>query len=226
MHIPLRGGVPHGTHQIDGRAALAGAVALVVLVNVAPLDWLPVWSNWPLTWVHAAVACALAAAAWLIHLPFGYVVWRLAWTLPFVAAVAISIPLAHGFQAGWFAAVGVAIRALLSVATLLVMTAACTWLGLLAALERFGMPKILVSVMLLMERYGRLSLAELGRMRRARTARSLGARPRGAWRDVGNLVGMLLLRSYRRAERVHAAMLSRHFDGTVRLLSKEPESGG
>ena len=58
-------------------------------------------------------------------------------------------------------------------------------------------------------------LGELGRMRRAMLAR--GHDPRWFW-QIGPLAtgaGALFIRSYERGERVHQAMLSRGFDGTM-----------
>ena len=64
-------------------------------------------------------------------------------------------------------------------------------------------------------RYLHLLGDEARRLRRAATAR--GSAPRSLWQitAIGHLIGALFLRSYARAERVHAAMLARGFDGTA-----------
>ena len=71
------------------------------------------------------------------------------------------------------------------------------------------------------------SVEEARRLMAARDARSAarapgrGARTPIAWRArvLGHQVGSLLIRSVARAERIHAAMLARGFDGTPRALA-------
>jgi cobalt/nickel transport system permease protein len=55
-------------------------------------------------------------------------------------------------------------------------------------------------------------------MRRARAARTFEQAPRARLRTAAGLIGMLLVRSFERSERVHAAMLARGFDGEIRTL--------
>ena len=51
--------------------------------------------------------------------------------------------------------------------------------------------------------------------RRSRTFRPAG---RLDWGLLTGLIGVLFLRAFERGERVHAAMLARGWDGTVRTL--------
>ncbi len=39
-----------------------------------------------------------------------------------------------------------------------------------------------------------------------------------SWSLLGGLIGMLFLRTFERAERVHGAMVARGWDGTIRSL--------
>jgi len=57
---------------------------------------------------------------------------------------------------------------------------------------------------------------ELVRMRTAQRARTV-ARPSHwqSWRDGASLLGMLLIRSLNRAERIHGAMCSRGWTGQL-----------
>lgn len=66
-----------------------------------------------------------------------------------------------------------------------------------------------------MLRYLEVITGELGRMRRAMTAR--GYDPRWLWqaKPIAASAGALFIRSYERGERVHAAMLARGWDGTM-----------
>ena len=55
------------------------------------------------------------------------------------------------------------------------------------------------------------------RVVRARALRSFGGRGLGI-RVFASVIGHLLLRTLQRAQRIHLAMLSRGFDGEVRML--------
>ena len=84
-----------------------------------------------------------------------------------------------------------------------------------AALGRLGMPRVLVTQLLLLYRYAFVLGAEASRMLRAHALRAPD-RPRPTWRTLRSLLGELLVRSVGRAERVHTAMLCRGFDGELR----------
>src|SRR5262249_60613054 len=63
---------------------------------------------------------------------------------------------------------------------------------------------------------------ELDGRRRARRSRTFRRSGRLDWGLLTGLVGVLFLRAFERGERVHAAMLARGWDGTIRRL-EEPE---
>ena len=69
-----------------------------------------------------------------------------------------------------------------------------------------------------MHRYLYVLTDELDRMLKARRSRDLP--PLGAARlgPADGLIGILFLRAFERGERVHAAMLARGWDGTIRTL--------
>ena len=69
-----------------------------------------------------------------------------------------------------------------------------------------------------MERYVHVLTDELSRMITARRARSFRRGGILTWSLITGMLGMLLLRSFERAERVHAAMVARGWDGTIRSL--------
>jgi cobalt/nickel transport system permease protein len=99
---------------------------------------------------------------------------------------------------------------------------------LLWGLKALGIPRLLVSIIGFMVRYLFVLADEALRMIRARTARSpkiVGKkRPGVLWqaRVAGMMVGSLFIRSLERSERVHAAMLSRGYDGEMRVFN-QPE---
>ena len=87
------------------------------------------------------------------------------------------------------------------------------------ALARLGVPDKLVHLLMLTVRYIDVLERELARSRRALRARAFISRAdRHTWRTLGWLIGMLLVRSAERAERVAAAMRCRGFTGRLYLL--------
>lgn len=91
---------------------------------------------------------------------------------------------------------------------------------LLSAARRMGLPSLLTVATGFTLRYVFVLHDELTRLRRSWEARRLG---RLAWlvelRYLGSLVGVLLIRSYERAERVYLAMCARGFDGYATVPS-------
>jgi cobalt/nickel transport system permease protein len=86
-----------------------------------------------------------------------------------------------------------------------------------AALERLGMPRAFALQLLFLYRYLFVLGGEAARMVRARALRVFDGRGLG-FGTYGSLLGHLLLRTLDRAQRLHLAMLSRGFDGEIRLL--------
>lgn len=87
------------------------------------------------------------------------------------------------------------------------------------ALARLGAPRRLVTLLLFTVRYVEVLGQEYGRLRLAMRARAF--RPRTGWhtwRAYGWLVGMLLVMSLERSERIHAAMRLRGFSGHYPVL--------
>ena len=101
---------------------------------------------------------------------------------------------------------------------MLVLATVTSWLDLLQAMRRLGVPRVLVATLQFMERYLHVLGEELARMSQARRARSFQGGSILSWRLLTGMLGMLLLRSFERAERVHSAMLARGWDGTIRTL--------
>ena len=82
------------------------------------------------------------------------------------------------------------------------------------ALRRLRVPASLTHLLMFTVRYLDVLAAEYARLRRAMTVRAFRPRTdRHTWRTFGWLVGMLLVRSFERAERIEAAMKCRGFTG-------------
>ena len=90
------------------------------------------------------------------------------------------------------------------------------------ALAGLGVPDKLVHLLLFTVRYLAVLEQEFRRLRQAMRARGFVARSdRHTWRSLGWLIGMLLVRSMERSQRILAAMRCRGFDGRLPLLELE-----
>ena len=89
---------------------------------------------------------------------------------------------------------------------------------LMRAAHFFRCPAVVVELALIMYRYVFLMFEEASRIRRAQKARLGYVRFRNTLRSVSILGGMLILRSYDRAERSFAAMRCRGYRGVVTVV--------
>jgi cobalt/nickel transport system permease protein len=71
-----------------------------------------------------------------------------------------------------------------------------------------------------MLRYSAVVTDDLSRMKVARESRGFSATGIKHWKVLANSAGALFIRSYERGERVHLAMLSRGYNGTIIDLYK------
>lgn len=86
------------------------------------------------------------------------------------------------------------------------------------ALGRLGVPERFVALFLFTTRYITVLHQEYGRLRLAMRARAFRLHSSvHSWRAMGWLVGMLLVMSLERSERIHAAMRCRGFTGRFHL---------
>ena len=191
---------------------LLAALAYVVCVVATP----------PGAWkVLAAEGLALAFVVGLSGLAPGVLLRRWLGFGVLLGFFALMIAPAHPARpALGLGGVVLAIVAKNSLAFLAVLTLAGVTPSpqLLAALRRLGVPPALVETLYFMDRYVRVFRDELGRMVLARRARSFRRSGWREWTALGGLVGHLFLRAMERGERVHAAMLARGWDGTLRTL--------
>lgn len=97
----------------------------------------------------------------------------------------------------------------------------------MAGLQRLGLPPTIGSLLLMTHRYLFVFRDEMVRMRTGMQAR--GFRPRTSMaglHDLSNVLGMLLVRSYERTERVQQAMLARGYRGSLPQPEQPPALSG
>ena len=113
------------------------------------------------------------------------------------------------------AGIALLVKGTLGVIASLTLAATTEPQDLLAGLERLRLPQQLVQIMAFMVRYLDVVTGEMQRMKVARESRGFSARNPRHWPVLARSAGALFIRSYERGERVHLAMLSRGYTGTL-----------
>ena len=199
-------------HRLDARIKLVATLLYVVLVVATP----------PGGWgVLAAEALGLAFVIGLSGVPPRELLGRWLGFFVLVAFLAAVVARSHPRRAELgLAAVFLSIVAKNSLAFLAMLNLAnvTPFRKLLAALGRLGVSPALVVTLQFMYRYLHVLTEELDRMVKARRSRTFRRSGRLDWGLLTGLIGILFLRAFERGERVHAAMLARGWDGTIRTL--------
>jgi cobalt/nickel transport system permease protein len=171
---------------------------------------------------------ALAAVAAAARIPAGYVLRRLLIEIPFVAFAVLMPFVAEGerltvlgmelSRPGLWGAWNILAKGTLGVAASVLLASTTELRALLLGLQRLRMPSLLVQIASFMIRYGDVITDEMRRMRIARQSRGFEARGVRHWGVLAKSAGALFIRSYERGERVHLAMISRGYAGTMPVI--------
>lgn len=178
-------------------------------------------------------ALALAAGfAWTARLPWGPSLRRMAAMDGFMVLVLVTLPFSMpgtplftlwGLEAsreGLLEATRIALKANAIVLALLGLLGSLSAGVLGEALGRLGLPDRLVQLLLLTVRYIDVLYCEYHRLRLSMRARAFKAGNNlHTYRSIGYLMGMLLVRSLERSERILAAMKCRGYDGRLYSLT-------
>ncbi len=176
---------------------------------------------WPL---HGLLLCVVFAGLSIAGISLSYLWQRLVGFWLFAIMLTISIPAGQGFRAGWDLAATILLQSTLGFLTGLWLVNVTPFDKLLYTLRAWGVPKLLIAILAFMYRYSYVVFDELDRMRTARRARSFGGGSWwSSWMSNAQMIGMLLVRSLSRAERVHGAMCARGWSGDIHLLDDAAE---
>lgn len=212
-------------HRLAPEAKVAATVAFVAAVAVTPRT---------AVWAFATQAGLVVAVIAAARLPLRFVVTRLAviapfvlfaFTLPFVATgERVDVAGLGLSRDGLWGMFNVLAKAGLGATASIVLAGTTEQTRILTGLERLRVPAVFTNIASFMLRYLEVIAGELNRTRTAMTAR--GYDPRWLWqvKPIASSAGALFVRSYERGERVHAAMLSRGFTGTMPALDRRRAS--
>ncbi|MEV6395726.1 cobalt ECF transporter T component CbiQ [Streptomyces sp. NPDC051907] len=208
-------------HDMPAHCKIVAVLCFVLVVVSTPHQ---------AVWAFALYAVLLAAVAAAARIPAGFLLRRLLIEIPFVAfaflmpfvvpgeqttvlGISLSVP---GLWGAW----NIVAKGTLGVAASVLLASTTELRSLLLGLQRLRMPPMLVQIASFMIRYGDVIADEMRRMSIARRSRGFEARGVRHWGVLAKSAGALFIRSYERGERVHLAMVSRGYTGTMPVLDE------
>jgi cobalt/nickel transport system permease protein len=208
-------------HALPAHCKLLAVLCFVLVVVSTPRE---------AVWAFGLYAVLLGAVAAVARIPAGFLLKRLLIEIPFVAfallmpfvvpgehaevlGISLSVP---GLWGAW----NILAKGTLGVAASVILASTTELRSLLLGLQRLRLPSLLVQIASFMIRYGDVIADEMRRMSIARRSRGFEARGVRHWGVLAKSAGALFIRSYERGERVHLAMVSRGYTGTMPVLDE------
>jgi len=214
-------------HSLAPRTRVLCTVLLVFAIALTPDGR---WWTWAIYGTGVLGVILLSRVTWSVLLK------RIAVEFVFVGTILLGTLFQEGGEVVWSWGVlkitteglmvlgSVAIKVMLSLLMLNVLTLTTSVPALLNALVALRTPPLLVAILASMYRYIGVLVGEFNAMRRAAASRNLMGSNRSSRLVIGNMMGALFIRTYERGERVHQAMLSRGYRG-VPPIEKVPPGG-
>ncbi|MER5969274.1 cobalt ECF transporter T component CbiQ [Streptomyces sp. NPDC002055] len=208
-------------HRLPAQCKIAAVLCFVLVVVATPRA---------AVWAFGCYALLLAGVAATARIPAGVLLKRLlievpfvlfAFFLPFVASGPRTEVL--GLQlsvSGLWGAWNILAKGTLGVAASVLLASTTELRSLLLGLQRLRLPPLLVQIASFMIRYGDVITDEMRRMRIARVSRGFEATGPRHWKVLATSAGALFIRSYERGERVHLAMVSRGYAGSMPVIDE------
>ena len=203
-------------HRLPPQCKLAAVLLFVLVVVATPKEQF---------WAFGVYALLLAGVAVVARVPFPVVARRMVVEVPFVLFAVLLPFLAPGdkvqvlglelSESGLLDAWNILAKGTLGVVASILLAATTEPRALLIGVERLHLPGLMVQIMSFMLRYVDVVGGEMNRMRIARESRGFQGRDVRHLKVVAQSAGALFIRSYERGERVHLAMLSRGYNGTM-----------
>jgi cobalt/nickel transport system permease protein len=212
-------------HRLPAHVKLLSLLAFALVVVATPPRQ---------SWAFAAYAVLLAGVAAAASIPPRFVLRRMVVEVPFVVFALLMPIVSTGdrvdvlgvsmSEAGLLSAWNLLAKATLGVVASILLAATTDARDLLFGLQRLRIPARLIEIGAFMVRYLDVVAGEMQRMRVARESRAFEAKHLGHLRVVAQGAGALFVRTYERGERVHLAMLSRGYTGTMPVVERQQVS--
>ncbi len=194
-------------HHLDPRTKMAAGLIFVGTVL----------SSSRLNFTQAAgLGAVVVAGALGAQVPLQHIARRITSVLPFailmmVSAVISNLSVSRLIQ--------VSLKSFLSISAMSLLALTTPFPDMLRALEQTHTPKLLLLFLAFLYRYAAVLGKETLRLERGWSARYFGRFWLKQGFRLGHILAALLIRSYERAERIYAAMLSRGFSGATGFVN-------
>lgn len=212
-------------HRLDPRTKIIVFLGFVIMVVLTPPKQFITFSQYGLLILGLVI---------LSRIPVWFYISRALLVIPFVLMIVIFVPFLKEGQPAfridlWFIHAQVTYEGLMvcwnvlvkSVSSVLLITllvATTPFNDILHGLAHLRVPRVLITMVSFMYRYLFVLLDETERMQHARLSRWFGGYLLRQIKVIGNMIGLLFIRSYERSERIYASMLARGFDGSIRRI--------
>ncbi|MFH2037071.1 MAG: cobalt ECF transporter T component CbiQ [Candidatus Zixiibacteriota bacterium] len=211
-------------HRLDPRIKFVCMLFFAVSVVTTPPD---------IFYVYGAYAALVLLLIIVSKVPMTYILGRACLILPFVLMTALFLPfwktspdssssliiMGLRLENHRLMLVGsVIIKAFLAALAMILLSSSTPFNSLLKGLQSLKFPRILLMIISFMYRYIFVVTDQAMRMNRARESRACGHNKIGQLRVLTNMIGLLFIRAYERAERVYQSMVSRGFNGEIRSI--------
>jgi cobalt/nickel transport system permease protein len=212
-------------HRLDARAKLVAVLGyMIVLIsfdrysvaNLTPMAMLPL------------------ALLWFGGVPVWFALRRVVILSPFILMLVLMSPLydralqavtfgpwSYTLRGGWLTAGNISMKFVFGVLAITAMMCTTRFALLLEAMQRLGMPHVIVLQLGFLYRYLFVLIDEAMRVRRARDFRGAALAPAGRrLTAMGGIIGTLFIRTLDRSQRIQIAMASRGYCGEPHSLSQ------
>ncbi len=186
-------------HHLDPRSKLLVALLYVGFVLLTP------HLSQPKALAYTGFLCVMGL---LCRVSPRFLVTRIGTLGPFIILMGLSAWMSHLSMAYVEQVLG---KAFLSIGAMTILSVAVPFPDMLRALQEVHVPRLFILFLAFLYRYASVLGRETLKLERGWKARYFGHGFIGRWRELGHILSALLVRSYERAERVYAAMLSRGF---------------
>jgi len=210
-------------HRLDPRLRLTGALAAILIMVSVPKGQLE-----PFIFFFLFIV----GLVWLSRIPFRFIISRCLIVAPFILISAAFYPISSlwgmktpeslNMQAEIMVALSIMIKAFLSVVMITLLVSTGRFHDLLRGMRRMKIPRLVGVLSAMMYRYIFIIYDEALRTSRARDSRTPGKLVTGKIKTFGNQASMIFLRSWKRSQTVHHAMLSRGFTGEFPTREEHP----
>ncbi|TAN61837.1 cobalt ECF transporter T component CbiQ [bacterium] len=212
-------------HRLEPRIKAIAFFALIIFIVLAPQGSF---------FILGAYTAVVVFCIFLSRIPLAVFLRRSFTALPFIAAMSLFILFARPGRPLWAHSFGplhlsisyegltgffnILLKAYLCILCALLLAFSTNFIHLLKALEKLKVPSIFIMVVSFMYRYLFILQDELEHMKQAKESRTVGGSRWFHARALANMLGVLFVRTYERAEEVYLAMCARGFDGTVKTI--------